>query len=98
MAFSLFDKDQDGSITLDEVRTVMAALGQQDSDEALARMFKQVDLDGKHQTPKRPRGGGRKSGSRSGIWDRERPIVFCYVDCHSEDLRYKSYPWFAFSH
>ncbi len=47
LAFSLFDKDKDGNISQDEVREVMASLGQQCSDQHLQDMFEQVDLDGK---------------------------------------------------
>ncbi len=46
LAFSLIDKDKDGNISQDEVREVMASLGQQCSDQHLQDMFEQVDLDG----------------------------------------------------
>ncbi|KAL3859431.1 hypothetical protein ACJMK2_009654 [Sinanodonta woodiana] len=45
-AFSLFDKDGDGSITTDELGTVMRNLGQFPSEEELKQMLKEIDIDG----------------------------------------------------
>ena len=45
-AFSLFDKDGDGSISTKELGTVMRSLGQTPSDEELYDMVKEVDADG----------------------------------------------------
>ena len=45
-AFSLFDKDGDGSITAFELRTVMESLDMTPKDEDLERMIREVDLDG----------------------------------------------------
>ena len=47
LAFSLFDKDHDGFIQLDEVMSVMYALGHRTSQDKMQRMFKDVDMDGK---------------------------------------------------
>ena len=47
LAFSLFDRDKDGNISMAEVRHVMNTLGQRINDRQLQAMFKQVDLDGK---------------------------------------------------
>ncbi|KIY52148.1 calmodulin, partial [Fistulina hepatica ATCC 64428] len=45
-AFSLFDKDHDGTITIDEIRTFMNSLGQSPSEAEIQRMIKEVDTDG----------------------------------------------------
>merc|ERR1711893_145843 len=45
-AFSLFDKDGDGTITTKELGTVMRSLGQNPSDEELQDMINEVDVDG----------------------------------------------------
>ncbi|RCV36700.1 hypothetical protein SEVIR_8G003000v4 [Setaria viridis] len=45
-AFSLFDKDGDGTITSKELGTVMRSLGQSPSEEELQDMVKEVDADG----------------------------------------------------
>ena len=47
IAFNLFDKDRDGSISLQEVRSAMETLGQTVDNEKIRESFKQVDLDGK---------------------------------------------------
>jgi len=44
-AFSLFDKDGDGLITLEELATVMRSLGQNPTDDELKEMIKEVDTD-----------------------------------------------------
>ncbi|XP_078313154.1 calmodulin-like [Crassostrea virginica] len=46
VAFSLFDKDNDGSINTKELGTVMRALGQNPSITELRAMVDEVDLDG----------------------------------------------------
>lgn len=45
-AFKLFDKDGDGSITAEELGTVMRNLGQFPSTDELNMMLKEIDIDG----------------------------------------------------
>lgn len=45
-AFSFFDKDGDGSITKEELGSVMRNLGQFARGEELQEMLKEVDSDG----------------------------------------------------
>ena len=45
-AFSLFDKNDDGSITCDELRTVMTSLGENPTTSDLEEMIQEVDSDG----------------------------------------------------
>ncbi|KAL9538698.1 hypothetical protein MBANPS3_010735 [Mucor bainieri] len=45
-AFKVFDKDQDGSITQDELRSVMSNLGQKLTSQELDEMIKEADTDG----------------------------------------------------
>ncbi|XP_066279450.1 calmodulin-like isoform X1 [Branchiostoma lanceolatum] len=45
-AFKLFDKDGDGSITIDELGTVMRNLGQFPSEDELKEMLHDIDTDG----------------------------------------------------
>lgn len=45
-AFRLFDKDGDGSISTDELGTVMRNLGQFPSGDELNTMLKEIDIDG----------------------------------------------------
>ncbi len=46
-AFSLFDKNGDGTITCDELGTVMQSLGQNPSEQEIKHMINEVDIDGK---------------------------------------------------
>lgn len=46
-AFKLFDKNGDGSITTEELGTVMRNLGQFPSSDELSMMLKEIDIDGK---------------------------------------------------
>jgi len=45
-AFSLFDKDGDGTISSNELGVVMRSLGQNPSDQELDDLIKEVDIDG----------------------------------------------------
>lgn len=45
-AFSLFDRDDDGTITTDELGTVMENLGLNSTREELDDMIREVDEDG----------------------------------------------------
>ncbi|KAI8368535.1 calmodulin [Blakeslea trispora] len=45
-AFRVFDKNNDGYITLDELRSVMKHLGQSANDLELDKMIEEADVDG----------------------------------------------------
>eukprot|EP01130_Rhizamoeba_saxonica_P000389 TRINITY_DN10354_c0_g1_i1.p1 TRINITY_DN10354_c0_g1~~TRINITY_DN10354_c0_g1_i1.p1 ORF type:complete len:148 (-),score=59.63 TRINITY_DN10354_c0_g1_i1:55-498(-) len=45
-AFKLFDKDQDGTISIDELRKVLSQFGVQVEDDDLRQMIDEVDVDG----------------------------------------------------
>ncbi|KAA8544924.1 hypothetical protein F0562_019681 [Nyssa sinensis] len=48
-AFRVFDKDQDGYISANELRSVMVNLGERLSDEEVEQMIREADLDGDGQ-------------------------------------------------
>jgi calmodulin len=48
-AFSLFDKDGDGTIAIKDLRTVMRSLGRNPTDAELEDITNEVDWDGNGQ-------------------------------------------------
>ncbi|XP_078437444.1 uncharacterized protein LOC144708023 [Wolffia australiana] len=48
-AFKVFDRDQNGYISADELRNVMINLGENMSDEEVDQMIREADLDGDGQ-------------------------------------------------
>lgn len=45
-AFAVFDKNNDGKISADELRVVMSKLGEKLSEEEIDEMIREADLDG----------------------------------------------------
>jgi Ca2+-binding EF-hand superfamily protein len=45
-AFKVFDRDGDGVITIDELRTTMKKLGESMPDDELEKIFKDADANG----------------------------------------------------
>jgi len=45
--FSVFDKDRDGFVCIEEVGKVLTSMGINPSEEYIREIFQQVDLDGK---------------------------------------------------
>ena len=45
-AFSLFDKDGDGTVSSSELGTVLRSLGQNPTEEELEQLVNEVDADG----------------------------------------------------
>lgn len=52
-AFSLFDKDGDGTISVKELGTAMRSLGQNPTEQEIKEMINEVDTDGMYNTFKR---------------------------------------------
>lgn len=50
-AFSLFDKDGDGTINTSELGTVMRSLGQNPTEDEIQDMINEVDGDGRCNCP-----------------------------------------------
>ena len=46
-AFRLFDKDDDGSITTQEIGSVLRSLGSFPTEQELVQMLDDIDIDGK---------------------------------------------------
>jgi calmodulin len=46
-AFRIFDKDDDGTISTQELGTVLRSLGQNPTEHDLEQIIKEVDVDGK---------------------------------------------------
>lgn len=46
-AFTSYDKDRNGKITMNELGPVMRVLGQNPTEEELDKMMREVDMDGK---------------------------------------------------
>ena len=47
-AFKLFDSDNSGTISIDELEVVMNSLGQKPTDEELKKMIAEADADGNY--------------------------------------------------
>ena len=73
-AFSLFDRDGDGTITTDELGVVMENLGIKTNQQDLHEMIQEVDEDGKrliNQILGAPNVNFRKISVQKTIWDLE---------------------------
>lgn len=45
-AFDMFDQNQDGTISYDEVRDILGGQSQSESDDVFKDMIKEMDVDG----------------------------------------------------
>ena len=48
--FMLFDKDQDGIITTDEINTILTSMGKDLTDKSIKQIIEPFDIDGKQLT------------------------------------------------
>ena len=67
-AFSLFDKDGDGTITTKELGTVMRSLGQNPTEAELQDMINEVDADGEQSCLWITSSSGHRRLWLRGVW------------------------------